>query len=141
MAGKKRSSSGGEALAAVNDELVASEETLIAKWNELSDERLKEQVGKYRNAIKDLEAKGADKGPTTFEYDEDVEIEVEEDDEGAVGTTSEGVQSGEKAQDEAGADASAEADDGLVEGNVDDIDPREWMVPPQCIRARERRDV
>ena len=133
MAGKKRSSSGGEALAAVNDELVASEETLIAKWNELSDERLKEQVGKYRNAIKDLEAKGADKGPTTFEYDEDVEIEVEEDDEGAVGTTSEGVQSGEKAQDEAGADASAEADDGLVEGNVDDIDPREWMVPPQCI--------
>ena len=133
MAGKKRSSSGSEALAAVNDELIASEETLIAKWNELSDERLKEQVGKYRNAIKELEAKGADKGPTTFEYDEEVEVEGEEGDEGAVGTTREGVQSGEKAQDEAGADASAEADDGLIEGNVDDIDPREWMVPPQCI--------
>jgi hypothetical protein len=24
-------------------------------------------------------------------------------------------------------------DDGLIEGNVDDIDPKEWMVPPQCI--------
>ena len=30
-------------------------------------------------------------------------------------------------------DAQEGADDGLIEGNVDDIDPKEWMVPPQCI--------
>ena len=23
--------------------------------------------------------------------------------------------------------------DGLIEGSVDDIDPKEWMVPAQCI--------
>ena len=126
MAGKKRASSGG----AADDELIASEETLIAKWNELSDERVKEQVGKYRNAIKDLESKGTDKGPSTFEYEEEVEVEVEEHEERGAG---EGVQGGENVLGETEGGEAADDDDGLIEGNVDDIDPREWMVPPQCI--------
>jgi mRNA (2'-O-methyladenosine-N6-)-methyltransferase len=126
MAGKKRASSGG----AADDELIASEETLIAKWNELSDERVKEQAGKYRNAIKDLESKGTDKGPSTFEYEEEVEVEVEEHEERGAG---EGVQGGENVLGETEGGEAADDDDGLIEGNVDDIDPREWMVPPQCI--------
>lgn len=130
MAGKKRSSSGGTT--AVDDELIASEETIIAKWNELSDERLKDQVVKYRNAIKDLEEKGTDKGPTTFEYEEEVEVEGDENEEGGA-EGAEGATGGENVQGETEGGASGEADDGLIEGNVDDIDPREWMVPPQCI--------
>jgi len=126
MAGKKRASSGG----AADDELIASEETLIAKWNELSDERVKEQAGKYRNAIKDLESKGTDKGPSTFEYEEEVEVEVEEHEERGAG---EGVQGGENVLGETEGGEAADDEDGLIEGNVDDIDPREWMVPPQCI--------
>ena len=86
MAGKKRTSSGATIPAKFDDELVASEEVLIAKWNELSDERLKEQIGKYRTAIEDLEKSGADKGPTTFEYEEEVEVEgCEGDEEGGEG--------------------------------------------------------
>ena len=126
MAGKKRASSGG----AADDELIASEETLIAKWNELSDERVKEQAGKYRNAIKDLESKGTDKGPSTFEYEEEVEVEVEEHEERGAG---EGVQGGENVLGGTEGGEAADDEDGLIEGNVDDIDPREWMVPPQCI--------
>ena len=131
MAGKKRTSSGATIPAKFDDELVASEEVLIAKWNELSDERLKEQIGKYRTAIEDLEKSGADKGPTTFEYEEEVEVEgCEGDEEGAVGGE---VRADGEAVAGEGADNAAAAEDGLIEGNVDDIDPREWMVPPQCI--------
>ena len=131
MAGKKRTSSGATIPAKFDDELVASEEVLIAKWNELSDERLKEQIGKYRTAIEDLEKSGADKGPTTFEYEEEVEVEgCEGDEEGGVGGE---VRADGEAVTGEGADNAAAAEDGLIEGNVDDIDPREWMVPPQCI--------
>ena len=122
---------GNDSPAKFDDELVASEEVLIAKWNELSDERLKEQIGKYRTAIEDLEKSGADKGPTTFEYEEEVEVEgCEGDEEGGVGGE---VRADGEAVAGEGADNAAAAEDGLIEGNVDDIDPREWMVPPQCI--------
>jgi mRNA (2'-O-methyladenosine-N6-)-methyltransferase len=132
MAGKKRTSAGAAMTAPFDDELVASEEVLIAKWNELSDERLKEQVGKYRDAIKDLEKAGSDKGPTTFEFEEDVEVDGDEGGDNVAGVAGD-AEGGAAAPGDRGAEDAEAANDGLIEGNVDDIDPREWMVPPQCI--------
>ena len=117
MAGKRRTSAGAAMTAPFDDELVASEEVLIAKWNELSDERLKEQVGKYRDAIKDLEKAGSDKGPTTFEFEEDVEVDGDEGGDNVAGVAGD-ADGGAAAPGDRGAEDAEAANDGLIEGNV-----------------------
>ena len=82
----------------------------------------------------DLEKRGVKvESAEKFGYEE--EVEEEEGDEGKEMVT--GVEVGEQGAVEGGeagdAAAADKEDDGLVEGNVDDIDPKEWMVPPQCI--------
>ena len=81
-------------------------------WEELDDKALDAEIAKFRASAEALRAeivsRGAVVGGTdAFEY-EDVRA--------ASGTNGE---------------TNAEDDEEL--GNIDDIDPREWMVPPQCI--------
>ena len=77
MAGKRRTSAGATMPAPFDDELVASEEVLIAKWNE-AQRRAATRTGweSTGTAIEDLEKSGARQGPDhAFEYEEDVEVE------------------------------------------------------------------
>ena len=112
--------------------LVEPEDACVARWAELEDSGLKQEVAKYRKAVIALERDLENVEPTNFEYEEEIEVEVEEngtpDDEAAAVATAEVEEEG-KAEVE-GKDGE---EDGLIEGNVDDIDPSEWMVPPQCI--------
>ena len=112
--------------------LVEPEDACVARWAELEDSGLKQEVAKYRKAVIARERDLENVEPTNFEYEEEIEVEVEEngtpDDEAAAVATAEVEEEG-KAEVE-GKDGE---EDGLIEGNVDDIDPSEWMVPPQCI--------
>lgn len=112
--------------------LVEPEDACVARWAELEDSGLKQEVAKYRKAVIARERDLENVEPTNFEYEEEIEVEVEEngtpDDEPAAVATAEVEEEG-KAEVE-GKDGE---EDGLIEGNVDDIDPSEWMVPPQCI--------
>ena len=112
--------------------LVEPEDACVARWAELEDSGLMQEVAKYRKAVIALERDLENVEPTNFEYEEEIEVEVEEngtpDDEAAAVATAE-VEVEGKAEVE-GKDGE---EDGLIEGNVDDIDPSEWMVPPQCI--------
>ena len=112
--------------------LVEPEDACVARWSELEDSGLKQEVAKYRKAVIARERDLENVEPTNFEYEEEIEVEVEEngtpDDEPAAVATAEVEEEG-KAEVE-GKDGE---EDGLIEGNVDDIDPSEWMVPPQCI--------
>ena len=112
--------------------LVEPEDACVARWAELEDSGLKQEVAKYRKAVIARERDLENVEPTNFEYEEEIEVEVEEngtpDDEAAAVATAE-VEVEGKAEVE-GKDGE---EDGLIEGNVDDIDPSEWMVPPQCI--------
>ena len=112
--------------------LVEPEDACVARWAELEDSGLKQEVAKYRKAVIARERDLENVEPTNFEYEEEIEVEVEEngtpDDEAAAVATAEVEEEG-KAEEE-GKDGE---EDGLIEGNVDDIDPSEWMVPPQCI--------
>lgn len=112
--------------------LVEPEDACVARWAELEDSGLKQEVAKYRKAVIARERDLENVEPTNFEYEEEIEVEVEEngtpDDEAAAVATAEVEEEG-KAEVE-GKDGE---EDGPIEGNVDDIDPSEWMVPPQCI--------
>ena len=112
--------------------LVEPEDACVARWAELEDSGLMQEVAKYRKAVIARERDLENVEPTNFEYEEEIEVEVEEngtpDDEAAAVATAE-VEVEGKAEVE-GKDGE---EDGLIEGNVDDIDPSEWMVPPQCI--------
>ena len=112
--------------------LVEPEDACVARWAELEDSGLKQEVAKYRKAVIALERDLENVEPTNFEYEEEIEVEVEEngtpDDEAAAVATAEVVEEG-KVEEE----GKNGEEDGLIEGNVDDIDPSEWMVPPQCI--------
>ena len=112
--------------------LVEPEDACVARWAELEDSGLKQEVAKYRKAVIARERDLENVEPTNFEYEEEIEVEVEEngtpDDEAAAVATAEVEEEG-KAEVQ-GKDGE---EDGLIEGNVDDIDPSEWMVPPQCI--------
>ena len=112
--------------------LVEPEDACVARWAELEDSGLKQEVAKYRKAVIARERDLENVEPTNFEYEEEIEVEVEEngtpDDEAAAVATAE-VEVEGKSEVE-GKDGE---EDGLIEGNVDDIDPSEWMVPPQCI--------
>ena len=112
--------------------LVEPEDKCVARWAELEDSGLNQEVAKYRKAViareKDLE----NVEHTNFEYEEEVEVEVEAN--GAPDGEAAAVVNGE-VQEEGKVEGEGKdgEDDGLIEGNVDDIDPKEWMVPPQCI--------
>ena len=112
--------------------LVEPEDKCVARWAELEDSGLNQEVAKYRKAViareKDLE----NVEPTNFEYEEEVELEVEAN--GAPDGEAAAVVNGE-AQEEGKVEGEGKdgEDDGLIEGNVDDIPESEWMVPPQCI--------
>lgn len=112
--------------------LVEPEDACVARWAELEDSGLKQEVAKYRKAVIARERDLENVEPTNFEYEEEIEVEVEEngtpDDEAAAVATAEVVEEG-KVEEE----GKNGEEDGLIEGNVDDIDPSEWMVPPQCI--------
>ena len=112
--------------------LVEPEDACVARWAELEDSGLKQEVAKYRKAVIARERDLENVEPTNFEYEEEIEVEVEEngtpDDEAAAVATAEVEEEG-KAEEE----GKNGEEDGLIEGNVDDIDPSEWMVPPQCI--------
>ena len=112
--------------------LVEPEDACVARWSELEDSGLKQEVAKYRKAVIARERDLENVEPTNFEYEEEIEVEVEEngtpDDEAAAVATAEVVEEG-KVEEE----GKNGEEDGLIEGNVDDIDPSEWMVPPQCI--------
>ena len=112
--------------------LVEPEDKCVARWAELEDSGLNQEVAKYRKAViareKDLE----NVEPTNFEYEEEVEVEIEANgapDGEAAAVVNGGVQEEGKVEGE-GKDGE---DGGLIEGNVDDIPESEWMVPPQCI--------
>ena len=114
--------------------LVDAEDVCEARWKDLSDDAVKAEVGAYRTAIGDLEADLAKRGekvePSTFAFEETVAA----DEEGGDGAAADDIDPGAVGLDGEGKpDAQEGADDGLIEGNVDDIDPKEWMVPPQCI--------
>ena len=112
--------------------LVEPEDKCVARWAELEDSGLNQEVAKYRKAViareKDLE----NVEPTNFEYEEEVEVEVEAN--GAPDGEAAAVVNGE-VQEEGKVEVEGKdgEDDGLIEGNVDDIPESEWMVPPQCI--------
>ena len=112
--------------------LVEPEDKCVARWAELEDSGLNQEVAKYRKAViareKDLE----NVEPTNFEYEEEVEVEVEAN--GAPDGEAAAVVNGE-VQEEGKVEGEGKngEDDGLIEGNVDDIPESEWMVPPQCI--------
>ena len=112
--------------------LVEPEDKCVARWAELEDSGLNQEVAKYRKAViareKDLE----NVEPTNFEYEEEVEVEVEAN--GAPDGEAAAVVNGE-VQEEGKVEGEGKdgEDGGLIEGNVDDIPESEWMVPPQCI--------
>ena len=112
--------------------LVEPEDKCVARWAELEDSGLNQEVAKYRKAViareKDLE----NVEPTNFEYEEEVEVEVQAN--GAPDGEAAAVVNGE-VQEEGKVEGEGKdgEDDGLIEGNVDDIPESEWMVPPQCI--------
>lgn len=112
--------------------LVEPEDKCVARWAELEDSGLNQEVAKYRKTViareKDLE----NVEPTNFEYEEEVEVEVEAN--GAPDGEAAAVVNGE-VQEEGKVEGEGKdgEDDGLIEGNVDDIPESEWMVPPQCI--------
>ena len=112
--------------------LVEPEDKCVARWAELEDSGLNQEVAKYRKAViareKDLE----NVEPTNFEYEEEVEVEIEAN--GAPDGEAAAVVNGE-VQEEGKVEGEGKdgEDDGLIEGNVDDIPESEWMVPPQCI--------
>ena len=112
--------------------LVEPEDKCVARWAELEDSGLNQKVAKYRKAViareKDLE----NVEPTNFEYEEEVEVEIEAN--GAPDGEAAAVVNGE-VQEEGKVEGEGKdgEDDGLIEGNVDDIPESEWMVPPQCI--------
>ena len=112
--------------------LVEPEDACVARWAELEDSGLKQEVAKYRKAVIARERDLENVEPTNFEYEEEIEVEVEEngtpDDEAAAVATAEVEEEGK-----AEVEGKGGEEDGLIEGNVDDIDPSEWMVPPQCI--------
>ena len=87
----------------------ADAEGADAAWREKTDEELDAEVEAYREALRSLkaaiEATGASaRGSDAFHIGEDRCVD--------------------------GDDEAAGAEEGP---NIDDIDPREWMVPPQCI--------
>ena len=112
--------------------LVEPEDKCVARWAELEDSGLNQEVAKYRKAViareKDLE----NVEPTNFEYEEEVEVEIEAN--GAPDGEAAAVVNGE-VQEEGKVEGEGKdgEDGGLIEGNVDDIPESEWMVPPQCI--------
>ena len=112
--------------------LVEPEDKCVARWAELEDSGLNQKVAKYRKAViareKDLE----NVEPTNFEYEEEVEVEIEAN--GAPDGEAAAVVNGE-VQEEGKVEGEGKdgEDGGLIEGNVDDIPESEWMVPPQCI--------
>ena len=112
--------------------LVEPEDKCVARWAELEDSGLNQEVAKYRKAViareKDLE----NVEPTNFEYEEEVEVEMEA--KGAPDGEAAAVVNGE-VQEEGKVEGEGKdgEDGGLIEGNVDDIPESEWMVPPQCI--------
>ena len=106
------------------------EDTCEARWRALDDSGLNDEIGLYRDALILLQPEEKVEGGA-FTYEEEVEEEQAE--EG--GCAREGGTEESVGADGGGDAAAAEDDDSgsLVEGNVDDIDPKEWMVPPQCI--------
>ena len=112
--------------------LVEPEDKCVARWAELEDSGLNQEVAKYRKAViareKDLE----NVEPKNFEYEEEVEVEIEAN--GAPDGEAAAVVNGE-VQEEGKVEGEGKdgEDGGLIEGNVDDIPESEWMVPPQCI--------
>ena len=58
--------------------LVEPEDACIARWAELEDSGLKQEVAKYRKAVIARERDLENVEPTNFEYEEEIEVEVEE---------------------------------------------------------------
>lgn len=120
MAAAKRKPSASAASTKSFDDDVPSERDALKTWNDMDDAALEVEIAKYRDAVARLKAeivaKDGDRaidGVDWFEYERDATTTVDGADGGAAG---------------------GENDDEDEElGNIDDIDPREWMVPKQCI--------
>uniref|UniRef100_A0A7S0MQZ7 mRNA m(6)A methyltransferase n=1 Tax=Pyramimonas obovata TaxID=1411642 RepID=A0A7S0MQZ7_9CHLO len=107
----------------------ANEKEALAKWRQMTDEELDTEIASYRDKLIEIQDQLTRAGePVEF-----ISKLLEKHTKGIVkDMPDEFLSERVQVEEEATTEANAEEDD-MEEGDVADIDPSEWMVPPQCI--------